>query len=241
MNKTEFMNALAYAVRDLPGAQQERLLWDYEARFVQAMYQGEQEADIAKRFTHPHLIARHARLQHKLSELQGKLRPTDLFSYSLRLLALFWLNLLMLAPMLIYLALLIAGYILAFIINCAGIAVLYFALSDTSQVMLGMPGDTTVTYTGHTLSDKVPQLDWRRNGLSWKEDSGVRSHRAGLLLLNLHFNKSDVWYGLQLSLLGLALSLLSWYWGRFSWRSAKRYGRWQWRQLHYPAAATASA
>lgn len=240
MNKSEFMNALAYAVRDLPGAQQERLLWDYEARFVQAIYLGEAEADIAKRLTHPHLIARHARLQHKLSQLQGKISPADFLRYSLRLLTLFWLNVLMLGPMLVYLLLLFCGSVVAFIVNCAGVAVIYFALNGTSQVLLSMPSGSTVTYSAPGLSDKVPQLDWRRNGLSWKDDSGVRSQRAGLLLLIPHFNKSDVWYGLQLSMLGLVLSLLSWYWGRFSWRGAKRYGRWQWRQLQYHSAAAST-
>ena len=35
MDKMQFMTALSYAVRDMPGEEQERLLWRYEARFVE--------------------------------------------------------------------------------------------------------------------------------------------------------------------------------------------------------------
>ncbi len=231
MDKMQFMTALSYAVRDMPGEEQERLLWQYEARFVEAMQRGESEQDIANRLGHPHIIARHAKLKLSLKQFPAKLHPGSLLRYFGTLVLLCWLNLLMVVPLLTYLMLLICANVLALFVNVAGIAVIFFALNGTSQLRITVPESVSLYGDPEILG--VSQLDWSRHGVSWQDLPRVNHGNVTSVLVNLHFSRSEIWYGVQLCLLGALLSLLSWYWNRLSWRALKRLGSWQWRQLDF--------
>lgn len=136
MNKTEYMNLLQHEMQDLPSDVQARVKAEIEQKFASGIAEGQSEAEICNKLSHPRVVAAQARANTRFQHLKKDFSIGNFFGLLIALIGLMIFNLIMIIPAFAYGAFLFASYIGSLAVWVAGVGVLAASMSGVPEVKI---------------------------------------------------------------------------------------------------------
>jgi uncharacterized membrane protein len=139
MDKLSYLDALKRAMTGLPHDAQAKTLAYYEQRFVDGVSAGRSEQDVAAELDDPKKIAMTLRASAHMHAFEQKKNPANLVRMLFSAVGLAIFNLFMVAPAMVFAALLACVYAAALTFYVAGIAITASGLSGANELVLATP------------------------------------------------------------------------------------------------------
>lgn len=139
MNKADYMNSLKQALEGLPAAMVEETMWDYEAKFVNAMMEGRTEEQVAASLPSPQLVAAQKRSKQRLDAFKQQASPSNLAALFVSLIGVMVFNFFMIIPAMVYASMLFTAFVASMVFYVAGIVITAGSLSGVEHFKVNMP------------------------------------------------------------------------------------------------------
>ncbi|MFZ6816305.1 DUF1700 domain-containing protein [Undibacterium sp. Rencai35W] len=139
MNKADYMNSLKQALEGLPAIVIEETMWDYEAKFVNAMMEGRTEEQVAASLPSPQLVAAQKRSKQRLDAFKQQASPSNLAALFVSLIGVMVFNFFMIIPAMVYASMLFTAFVASMVFYVAGIVITAGSLSGVEHFKVNMP------------------------------------------------------------------------------------------------------
>ncbi|MFZ6672688.1 DUF1700 domain-containing protein [Undibacterium sp. Xuan67W] len=139
MNKADYMNSLKQALEGLPAIVIEETMWDYEAKFVNAMMGGRTEEQVAASLPSPQLVAAQKRSKQRLDAFKQQASPSNLAALFVSLIGVMVFNFFMIIPAMVYASMLFTAFVASMVFYVAGIVITAGSLSGVEHFKVNMP------------------------------------------------------------------------------------------------------
>lgn len=234
MNQEQYIAALKQALSGLPAADIARISTEYATRFTSLQAAGKSQAEINKELGHPRLVAARCKARFHAGNLGRNLTLGNIARTFVSLIGLFFLNIFLMVPVTVYLALLGAAYAVSFAFFISGSAVSAAGLSGKDTVGLEPVLRNVILRHVHDDDDVKEIADNSKVSIA-HDGITVNSKNSKLQSVQVA-NVGDsrvaaVMVGIVLSILGIAMFLLSLIISKYTLIGLKRYVLFNWNIL----------
>lgn len=231
MNQQEFIGKLKQALQNLPSAESQRIVEQYEQHFVAGLSAGRSEAEIIKDLGDPQKLANKLIAKTHLSRFFAQKTFGNLWRLLISVIGLVFFNLFMTIPAVIYLSLLVSSYMVA----------IAFFIAGSVATASGLSGISAMQFDQQTLGAIDISSRSNQENIEIGRGKGVQIHTdkhgdVNVFAFDGHSNQERVAFGLLLSVGGILLLLLSLFVSKYTFIGIKHYLRMNWEILRAPFA-----
>ncbi|MFZ6846144.1 DUF1700 domain-containing protein [Undibacterium sp. RuTC16W] len=186
MNKADYMNSLKQALQGLPAIVIEETMWDYEAKFVNAMMEGRTEEQVVASLPSPQLVAAQKRSKQRLDAFKQQASPSNLAALFVSLIGVMVFNFFMIIPAMVYASMLFTAFVASMVFYVAGIVITAGSLSGVEHFKVNMPShryevmvDDGDDVRIHSRSNDGFKVDISSSGIMVEEQDKVQGKVQG--------------------------------------------------------------